>query len=134
MIVSTALLCLAINTYHEARGELIPGQYAVNHVVLNRAGGDPDKACEVIFKRHQFSWTSKVSREGKGWRLPTHMVPKDKDAWARAQIIARVTLEGRMHDLTRGADHYHATYVAPSWRHAMAQTKRIGTHIFYKAK
>ena len=55
MLISTAALCLALNVFHEARGEFIPGQYAVALVTLNRAEHDPAKVCDVVFKRHQFS-------------------------------------------------------------------------------
>lgn len=133
MILETALLCLAANIYHEARGEPIPGQYAVALVTMNRAKGQGEKVCHETFKPYQFSWTSDVVRAAKGWRLPQHMLPRDSESWARALTIARVTLEGRMHDITGGATFYHAPHAAPKrWMRVMVPTKRIGAHQFYR--
>ena len=33
-MISAALMCLAMNVYHEARSEPMIGQYAVAHVVI----------------------------------------------------------------------------------------------------
>ncbi|MDY7537535.1 cell wall hydrolase [Undibacterium sp. 5I1] len=128
MILTTAALCLAINIYQEARGEPILGQYAVASVTMNRAK-EPDKVCKTVLARKQFSWTTKLV---KGERLLKAGEPKDKDAWRTAQIIAKVTLEGRMMDMTKGATHYHADYVRPYWCSSMKETNVLGRHIFYK--
>lgn len=130
MIIESALLCLAINIYHESRGEPIMGQYGVALVTVNRAKTH-DRVCHEVFRKAQFSWTSAVKKTPKGWHIPHHMLPREPDAWDKALIIARVTLDGRMLDVTRGATFYHANYVRPRWRLAMVQTKRIGAHIFY---
>ena len=65
MILNTALVCLALNIYHEARGEGMMGKYAVAHVVMNRVEHErfPDTVCDVITQRRnnrlhqcQLSW------------------------------------------------------------------------------
>lgn len=133
MILSTAVLCLAMNLYHEARGEPIMGQYAVAHVTLNRANGDHDRVCEEVFKPKQFSWTNKhVKRKSNGWWIAERLHPKEQEAWKRAKTIARVALSGRMIDFTDGAKFYHATRVRPYWTVAMEQVKHIGNHVFYR--
>lgn len=134
MVISAAVLCLALNIFHESRGETVPGQYAVALVTLNRAGGDKGKVCEEVFKSRQFSWTSGVKRTKKGWSIPARMLPRDDEAWARADRIATVTLQGRMADITHGATFYHAKSVHPSWRHAFERTKQIGAHLFYRLR
>jgi N-acetylmuramoyl-L-alanine amidase len=129
MIISTALLCLAANIYYEARGEMIPGQYAVALVTVNRAEGDHSQVCAEVFRPKQFSWTigtTSVTRHG--WRI---LPPKDQQAWELAIRIAKHTLAGRMPDMTRGATHYHATYVTPDWSFTLKRTARFGRHIFY---
>lgn len=132
MIVATAALCLAVNLYHEARGEPIMGQYAVALVTLNRAGGDKARVCQEVFKRKQFSWTNKgVTRIHGGWKLSTGLNPKEAHAWWLAQRIAATSLAGRMPDFTQGARFYHADYVKPIWRIRMLNTKNIGRHKFY---
>ena len=128
MIVASAVLCLAANVYYEARSEMIPGQYAVALVTMNRAG-DASRVCSEVFRRKQFSWTNRgVARAGQGWRIPK---PRDEQAWELAVKIARYTLSGRMPDLTFGATHYHTIDVRPEWRVSMVRIKRMGRHVFY---
>jgi spore germination cell wall hydrolase CwlJ-like protein len=63
--VGNNLRCLALNIYHEARGEPVSGQCAVGHVVMNRVSDNhyPDSICGVVkqggaVKRYrcQISW------------------------------------------------------------------------------
>jgi N-acetylmuramoyl-L-alanine amidase len=134
MIIATAAMCLAINVYHEARSESVPGQYAVAQVTLKRAGGDRKKICREVFRPKQFSWTNKHVKKVKGgWKLDARLVPKDLDAWDKALRIARWQLAGRMPNLVKKADHYHTTAVKPEWRLQMRRVKRIDDHIFYVA-
>ncbi|HIE75488.1 MAG TPA: cell wall hydrolase, partial [Gammaproteobacteria bacterium] len=57
--VSLEVGCLALNIYHEARGESHDGQVAVAAVTLNRmqSASYPDTVCGVVWQPHQFSWT-----------------------------------------------------------------------------
>ena len=54
--------CLAMNIYHEARGERWEGQIAVAHVTMNRVAHDewPNNVCDVVYQKKQFSWTHVV--------------------------------------------------------------------------
>jgi spore germination cell wall hydrolase CwlJ-like protein len=119
-MIEAALLCLSLNGYHEARGEPLEGQFAVAQVVLNRAGRDPDKVCDVVFQPHQFSWTLKPSEV------------KDAAAYAQAQAVARMSLH--MHDFTGGATFYHSLAIKPHWASSVQLTGQWGRHIFYKRK
>ncbi|MFP3614741.1 cell wall hydrolase [Paraburkholderia sp. SIMBA_050] len=133
MILASALLCLTLNIYHEARSQPILGQYAVAAVTMNRAGDDPNKVCDVVTQPHQFSWTTtKLLRDRAGWRLKAAGVPKDDFAWMIASKIAANTLAGHKIDLTHGATYYHATYVHPGWREKLVHALTIGDHIFYR--
>lgn len=132
MILETAALCLALNIYHEARDQMIPGQYAVASVTMNRAGRDDRRICEVVTAPKQFSWTNNLlTKRGDKYVLKREGIPKDERAWALAQHIAKYALKTRV-DFVNGATHYHATYVSPPWRLALLRTKRMGEHIFYK--
>lgn len=132
MILESALLCLAINIYHEARGEMIPGQYGVANVTMNRAKSDDD-ICRVVTQKAQFSWTQKlVTKQGGKFVLKRSGYPRDEVAWIRAQRIAAYAMSNRHIDFTQGATFYHAAYVSPAWRSAVTKTKRMGSHIFYK--
>lgn len=135
MLVNTALMCLALNIYMEARGEPIMGQYAVASVTVNRAGREERRVCHEVFKPSQFSWANGQARKVKGgWEIPTRLMPRDQLAWWKANRIALMTLNGRMPDMTGGATFYHATYVRPSWRLAFDRVRQVGQHIFYRQR
>ena len=121
MSLNSALLCLAMNIYHESRGEPHSGQVAVAMVTMNRANWDNAKVCEVVYKRRQFSWTQKSRK-----------LPQEPLAWNRAQRIANEVLGGEVEDITDGATHFHAHGVKPVWRLNILRTVRIGEHIFYR--
>lgn len=129
MILSTAALCLALNVYHESRGESIPGQYAVALVTMNRAAHKPANICKTVLAKKQFSWTNNLVA---GKSLKPAGIPKDDWAWQRAWTVANVTLGGRFHDFTNGSTHYHVREIKPVWRHDLKVTKVIGKHVFYR--
>ena len=143
MILETAFICLALNTYHEAKNQSTIGQIATAQVVMNRVEDKrfPNTVCEVVKQgptrpswkdpskripvkhRCQFSWYC----DGKS------DIPKNKKAWKKAQDYAYLVLNNRIRiDVTEGATHYHATYVKPSWAKTKTRTTRIETHIFYR--
>lgn len=115
--------CLALNVYHEARGEVIEGQIAVAHVTLNRVNHSyfPETICDVVYQNRQFSWT---------FTIRDH-TPKEQKAWEQAQVIARDVMIGNTVDPSNGATFYHANYVNPSWANQMEVSKVIGVHVFY---
>ena len=113
-MISAALMCLAMNVYHEARSEPMVGQYAVAHVVINRVNSTrwPNDVCSVVHQgldrgRHkcQFSWYCDGKSDKAHEEVP----------WARALIVADNVLRGKIEDPTKGATHYHARYVKPYW-------------------
>ena len=131
MTMTTALLCLALNVYHEARGDPDVGQYAVAHVVINRVKNDrwPNDICSVVKQGYregrndcQFSWYC----DGKSDQ------PYNKKAWAKSQLIASDVLSGTIDDVTQGATHYHAKYITPWWAKHYTKTVSLGIHHFYK--
>lgn len=119
------LTCLALNVYHEARGDSVEGQAAVALVTINRAKLSGKEVCEVVFEPRQFSWTI-VGAVGQRI-LPSHH-PKEKDAWEKAKQVALSALY--MKDFTGGATHFHEASINPKWPHK--RIGRWGSHIFYK--
>lgn len=120
MILQTALLCLSLNVYFEARGEPLPGQMAVAHVTINRSKQNSTTVCHEVFKRKQFSWTSRSYR-----------VPKGPD-WESAQQVARMAL--RSTDNTKGATFFFNPKkcgVPSSIVTGRRKTRSIGNHVFY---
>ena len=137
-------MCLALNTYHEAKNQSMIGQVATAQVVMNRVADSrfPNTVCEVVKQgptrpswedpnkeypirnRCQFSWYC----DGK-----SDEPRRDSKEWRRAQDYARIVLSGRIVlDVTEGATHYHATYVRPAWAKTKTRTTRIESHIFYR--
>ena len=115
--------CLALNIYHEARGERVEGQIAVAQVTMNRVKHDEwgSTICKVVYQPKQFSWTHIIKDQ----------TPKDSKAWRKAKIIARDVMIGNVEDPTMGAVYYHANYVNPNWAEYMDLSKVIGNHLFY---
>ena len=138
MLLETAFICLALNTYHEAKNQSLVGQVATAQVVMNRVADSryPNTVCEVVKQgpkykgsdvpvRHkcQFSWFC----DGKD------DTPKNEKAWRKAQDVAFLVIYDKIKlDVTEGATHYHATYVRPSWAKTKKRTTRIEKHIFYR--
>ena len=136
MILSTAMLCIALNIYHEARSEPIAGQHAVAQVTMNRAGRDPNKVCDVVFQPHQFSWANPLTTVSKleRARRAQKFVPKESAAWNMARTIAFHTVQGNVQDFTKGATFYHTTSVRPFWRKSLERVfiAGVGRHLFYR--
>ena len=133
--------CLALNAYHEARGQPIAGQLLTMLVVLNRATDSryPSTACGVIYegpvveswKRDgtmtpvrdmcQFSWWC----DGKSDAV------HDTAAYVHLYELSKSVLDGRVWDFTEGATHYHSTDVVdPGW--GFQPLGQIGDHIYYR--
>lgn len=124
MTITTALMCLALNVYFEARNQPVAGQLAVAQVTMNRVHSPkyPDDVCEVVYDHKQFSWY---------WDGKSDM-PRDPKAWELAQIVASAALDGSGHAELDGVLHYHAVYSAPYWKDYMTKVVQIGDHVFYR--
>lgn len=144
--------CLAMNIYHEARGDNLAGKYAVADVVINRVESTryPNTVCEVVMQgpvreswktrqdpdlpdserkynpvrnKCQFSW----------WCDGRDDTPYNMDRWRESQEIAYMILVmGNYRGIAEGATHYHATYVNPNWNRNMQHVGRIGEHLFFR--
>ena len=53
-----AIMCLALNTYHEAKNQSFVGQVAVAQVVMNRVEDDryPNNVCDVVKQGLTYKW------------------------------------------------------------------------------
>ena len=150
---TASIECLALNMYHEARGQGSAGLLAVSSVVLNRVNDKrfPNTICGVVHQgptreswktrkiknlpiekrkfypirnRCQFSW----------WCDGKSDVPKQKKTYKRLLTIARSIVYNEINfiDVTDGATFYHADYIIPAWAKVKTKTTRIGNHIFYR--
>ena len=141
---SEAVECLALNMYHEARGQGTAGELAVTTVVMNRVNDSrfPNTICGVVKQgptrpswkdpkilfpiKHkcQFSWYC----DGK-----LDVPPTSGSLWKDSREVARYVLSTPdLMDITDGATHYHADYISsPRWADPRRKTAQIDTHIFY---
>lgn len=113
------LHCLALNAYHEARGEGFYGMQLVSKVVLNRVNHKqwPNNICDVIYQPYQFSWTQE--------EVPS--VSKNSTTWKQALFAARTAYQ-----LTNiKSTYYHTIYVNPKWNRKLVQEKVYKDHIFF---
>jgi hypothetical protein len=123
-----ALLCLTQAVYYEAGFEPVEGRRAVAQVVLNRLRHPafPKSVCGVVYQSNgrvcQFTFVC----DGALYRQPA------RDAWLRAEEIARAALSGFVDTTVGEATHYHADYVAPRWAPLLGKVAQIGQHIFYR--
>lgn len=119
MILESAITCLALNVYHEARGEPIEGQMAVALVTINRARRNPANICREVYRHKQFSWT-----------LKQDVSVTDKKAYQRSLAVARNAWA--LKDFTGGADHFHTTDISPPWASNLEYAGQWGNHYFYR--
>lgn len=127
------LTCLALNIYHEARGEPLPGMFAVGQVVMNRVESDrfPDTVCGVVWQK---KWSSKRKRYVAqfSWTLDSNpTTPYEMEAWKLSWRVAEVVYSVPINMVTDSASHYHADYVKPDWAGKLTRVAQIGRHVFY---
>ena len=133
--------CLAVNIYHEARGESKEGKLAVAFVTLNRVKSNayPDTVCGVVYQGHH-----KPSWRDNGMMVPIRHrcqfswycdgkpdMVQDFKSYEKIIDLAIDVWYNRYQDITDGSLFYHADYVEPHWARHMAKTVQIDNHIFY---
>jgi spore germination cell wall hydrolase CwlJ-like protein len=123
--------CLTQAVYYEARGESVRGQAAVAQVVINRVRHPafPKTICGVVFQGAglgradcQFSFVCDGSMR----------LPRDEDAWDKAQHIAARALSGFVMADIGAATHFHATRIGEQWGDGLVRVATVGLHVFYK--
>ena len=137
-MITEALFCLALNSYHEAKNQSLIGMIAVTQVVMNRVKDEryPNTICEVVKQGPTYSWNSNYPVRDRcqfSWYCDGKSdKPTDKTAWEKAMMVADGVYYGNIEDLVEGATHYHAYYVNPSWAETKTYIARIDDHIFYR--
>lgn len=138
MILEAAVMCLAMNLYHEARSEGEEGMMAVAEVTLNRVADDrfPDDVCSVVRQGNRDSRGNMIRHQCQfSWYCDGLSDTMRDQYWKDIAIEISIDyLTGLQTDLTAGATHYHADYVRPFWASHYEQITQIGSHIFYSSK
>ena len=137
-MIIEAVMCLALNVYHEAKNQSTIGQIAVAQVTMNRVYDEryPNNVCDVVKQGLTYKWNSDMPIRNQcqfSWYCDGKSdEPKDKQAWQYAIMVADGVYYGKVINLIDGATHYHAHYVNPSWAETKTYITRIGDHIFYR--
>lgn len=140
-MIIESIMCLALNTYHEAKNQSFVGQVAVAQVVMNRVKDNryPNNVCDVVKQGLTYKWKPTLPIRNKcqfSWYCdgkPDDLL--DPDSYQRALEVAEEMLENDVGlGLTDGADHYHAVYIVPSWAKHMTFIVTIENHKFYRSK
>lgn len=122
--------CMALNMYHEARGEGAQGMIAVGYVVLNRAASDqfrPKTACGIIYQQLvrgscQFAWTCDTHPD----------YPRETAAMQQARELAVRVLEGEVPNPIGESKYYVEKRIGvPSWARRLQVHSIIGNHRFF---
>ena len=144
--------CLAINAYHEARGESFDEKIATSQVVLNRVASlrYPDLICDVITQGPiRESWkTKKDPALGPDDRIyyPTRNrcqfswycdgrsdSVNNLDGWEDSVIAAYIVYMGFGEDRVDGATHYYAHDKGhPNWSKNMLVTAKLDGHTYMR--
>ena len=152
-ITDRAPECLALNMYHEARGQGTAGLFAVSAVVLNRVNDSrfPNSVCEVVEQGPiRESWKTRENKslpESKRKYYPIKNrcqfswfcdgksdTPRNKKMYQELLDLAKLIMYNELIlvDITDGALFYHADYVTPGWAKTKQKTVEIQDHIFYR--
>ena len=137
-MIAEAIVCLALNVYHEAKNQSLSGQIAVAEVVMNRVADSryPNNVCDVVKQGLTYKWNPGFPIRNKcqfSWYCDGKSdVAKEKDAWEEALSVAKGVYHGYLDAYLEGATHYHAYYVNPSWAETKTYITRIDDHIFYR--
>lgn len=123
----TMLEVLALNMYHEARGDGMDGMQMVGEVTLNRVSDYrfPNDVCEVVYQKHQFSWVK---------QLEDH-TPHNKKLWNATLELAESLIADEVDYMSNGATYFlnpDAVDNLPRWAREFELVGKVGNHVFYK--
>ncbi len=129
---NTEWRCLAEALYFEARGESLQGQFAVAEVILNRRDSKkfPGSVCNVVRqgsksgKKYACQFSYKCDGRSE--------VFSEGNAYIQVGKVARIMLDGKVRNLTKGATFYHTGAVSPRWSRKFQRTAKVGSHYFYR--
>tara|TARA_Y100000114_G_C11696888_1_gene296459 strand:- start:390 stop:812 length:423 start_codon:yes stop_codon:yes gene_type:complete len=134
----SAVVCLAMNIYFEARNQSFIGQVAVAQVVMHRVYDErfPNNVCDVVYQGERYSWNTDIPVRNRcqfSWFCDGKSdKPTDAMAWERSLLVASGVYGGGSYDTVSGATHYHSVDVLPSWSESKQYIVRIDDHIFYR--
>ena len=152
-MLENALICLALNIYHEARDQPVLGMQAVAEVVLNRVEDKrfPDTVCEVVTEGpKRESWRTRKNKKLANHKRVYYPVRnkcqfswycdgksdavRGMKGWEDAGLAAYLVYHGYGEDRVYGAKYYyaHASIRKPTWAKSMKVTAVLRGHTYLK--
>ncbi len=115
---------IALNVYHESRGEPINGQIMVALTTLNRVKDSrfPNNVKGVVQQKNQFSW---FNNNNKSYEI------NDIVSWNKSICISIFVMLIYDHIDLINVMWYHNDTVNPIWTNKLFKVMKIGKHNFY---
>ncbi len=136
-LVANAIVCLALNVYHESGNQSKAGMEAVAVVTMKRADNKPENVCKVVFKPKQFSWANPlttVSLKLRQKRAKDYL-PTNQHTWDKSRQIARLAIAGKLKSPVKSATYFYNPKIAsPAWKSNMVVVAKIDDHVFLKER
>ena len=109
-MIAEALMCMALNIYHEARNQSMVGQVAVAEVVMNRVEDSrfPDTICEVVKQAVTYKNTDKpvLHKCQFSWYCDGQ---KDEPALPNQTQVVYACSDRTHHNCDRSRSHRHSS-------------------------
>lgn len=122
-MLEIGILCLALNIFHESRGEPVEGQKLVAQTTYYRSGMDKSKLCSTVTAKNQFSWMNR--RPKNIHKLVVEAKSIDNDAWEDSVKLAKSYNPSNLvvsHFISKGA--------LPKSKYVLV--RKVGNHRFYR--
>lgn len=125
MITATALLCFALTSYRETRGEEVAAQIAALKTLQNRSTINGTSVCKEVSKHRQFAWVRKY-----GIRHPNPQGQFDRAAWHQAKQLAASMDIVSVAGISKQHIYFNTLALGKRY-HTKTTAKKIGGLIFY---
>lgn len=126
MLLETALICMQMAIYQEARSESLIGQLLVAETIMNRVDQNSNRygktVCEVVKKPKQFSFYNDITNDNQ-------LKVNEPNAWDVAGRLAKKSLTGTISYGT--GCHYNTTTISPNHTKKYKVYGVEGNHIFF---
>jgi hypothetical protein len=125
MMLNTALLCFALTSYRETRGEEVAAQIAALKILENRATLNQTPVCKELAKYHQFAWVRKY-----GIKHPNPQGELDKAAWRQSLQLAKSVKELSIKGISRRHIYFNTLALGKRYK-TNTKAVKIGGLLFY---
>lgn len=136
MLLESALLCLSLNIFFEARSDTVRSRTAVAEVTMVRAKNDQKNICNKVYQKGAFGWVERNNKNSNYYlkKVNSHKGPKNKKAWEESKILANNVINGKYKRvLPKKATHFYNPKIDPQprWATQKRYVATIESHKYY---